>query len=231
MRSASEQAPAVGDRQAAVGDRQAPPAGEVLPKPGLRERKKAKTRAAIRRHALRLFREQGYTATTVEQIAEAAEVSPSTFFRYFPAKEDVVLQDDLDVLMLEAFEAQPRELPPIAAMRAAMRVVFDQLSADDLEQFRESTALSVSVPEVRARAFDEFAKAIQVMAEAIARRAGHDAGDFAARNLAGAIIGVVMSASLTAAAGPAAGPAADPDADILGPIDAALAHLEAGLPL
>jgi transcriptional regulator GlxA family with amidase domain len=55
-------------------------------RPGLRERKKTKTRAAIREHALRLFREQGYEATTVEQIAEAAEVSHSTFFRYFPTK-------------------------------------------------------------------------------------------------------------------------------------------------
>src|SRR5258708_33222461 len=86
---------------------------------GLRERKKAKTRAAIREHALRLFREPGYGATTVEQIAEAAEGSPATFYRYFPTKEDVVLQDDFDVLTMDAFEAPPRTLGPIAAVRAA----------------------------------------------------------------------------------------------------------------
>ena len=90
----------------------------------LRERKKARTRAAIREHALRLFREQGYQATTVEQIAAAAEVSPSTFFRYFPTKEDVVLQDDMDIRMIDALEQQPPELGPVAAVRAAVRQVF-----------------------------------------------------------------------------------------------------------
>jgi len=74
---------------------------------GLRERKKARTRASLREHALRLFGEQGYHATTVEQIAAAAEVSPSTFFRYFPTKEDLVLQDDMDTRMVEALERQP----------------------------------------------------------------------------------------------------------------------------
>ena len=82
-------------------------------RPGLRERKKARTRAAIREHALRLFREQGYDATTVEQIAEAAEVSPSTFFRYFPTKEDVVLQDDMELLWIDALRAQPAGLSTI----------------------------------------------------------------------------------------------------------------------
>src|SRR5690348_5485874 len=93
---------------------------EIQPAPGLRERKKAKTRAAIQRHALRLFREQGYEATTVNQIAEAAEISPSTFFRYFPTKEDVVLYDAVDPVAFAAFEAQPRELSPIEALRRTL---------------------------------------------------------------------------------------------------------------
>src|SRR4029077_18020468 len=105
---------------------------------GLRERKKARTRASIREQALRLFREQGYHATTVEQIAAAAEVSPSTFFRYFPTKEDVVLQDDMDTRLLDAFARQPPELGPVAAVRAAMREAWASFTPAEWEQIRES---------------------------------------------------------------------------------------------
>lgn len=66
------------------------------PRPGLRERNKARTRAAIRTAAMELFEKQGYAATTVTQIADTAEVSHTTFFRYFQSKEQVVLSDDLD---------------------------------------------------------------------------------------------------------------------------------------
>src|SRR5262249_58737408 len=90
------------------------------PPMGLRERKKARTRAAIRTEAMRLFRERGYAATTVEQIAAAADISPATFFRYYPTKEDVVLQDDLDLLLPEAVDAPPPSLSPVAADRAAL---------------------------------------------------------------------------------------------------------------
>src|ERR1700735_778309 len=97
---------------------------------GLRERKKARTRATIRAEALRLFREQGYHATTVEQIAAAAEVSPSTFFRYSPTKEDVVLQDDMEPLLAEAIEHQPPELGVVAAVRASLRTVISNLDKE-----------------------------------------------------------------------------------------------------
>ena len=196
-------------------------------RPGLRERKKARTRAAIREHALRLFREQGYDATTVDQIAEAAEVSPSTFFRYFPTKEDVVLQDELDVLAIAAFDAQPPELSPVAAFRAAARDAFASLGPEELARLQETAELTLTVPELRARAMDEFGRTITVIAEAAARRSGREPSDFAVRNVAGAIVGVIMAATMPWEDWAAEGAGTD----MLSRIDAALAHLEAGLPL
>jgi len=191
--------------------------------PGLRERKKAKTRAALQRHALQLFREQGYEATTVEQIAEAAEVSPSTFFRYFRTKEDVALYDDLDPLFIAAFEAQPAELSPVQAMRRAWRQVFTSVPTVETEQQWERGRLILSVPELRMRMLDQVAEAVQLFAELVARRVGRRADEFAVRTYAGAMIGAVLSAILTGMD--------DPQADFMELVDASLAYLEAGLPL
>ena len=194
---------------------------------GLRERKKARTRASLREHALRLFREKGYQNTTVEQIAAAAEVSPSTFFRYFPTKEDLVLQDDMDVRMIEALEQQPPDLGPVAAVRAASRQMFDSYTAADMDILHETIRLTLTVPEIRARAMDEFARTITVVAEAMAKRAGRSPDDLAVRTAAGAIIGVIMSITL-----PWEGWSEERSLeDMFGRIDEGLALLEAGLPL
>ena len=195
---------------------------------GLRERKKARTRASIREHALRLFREQTYQGTTVEQIAAAAEVSPSTFFRYFPTKEDVVLQDDMDTRMIEALERQPADLGPLSAVRAATREMFTSYTQADLDLLGETTALTMTVPEVRARAMDEFARTIAVTGEALAKRTGRPTDDLAVRTIAGAIIGVIMSITM-----PWEGWSNDRRTleDTFERIDQALALLEVGLPL
>ena len=203
-----------------------PGAGQDRPD-GLRERKKARTRAAIREHALRLFREQGYQRTTVEQIAAAAEVSPSTFFRYFPTKEDLVLQDDMDTRMIEAFERQPAGLGAIAAVRGAIWEMLASYNEADLDVIRETTTLTMTVPEVRARAVDEFGRTIAVISEALAKRAGRPADDLAVRTVAGAIIGVIMSITM-----PWEGWSSDRQiVDMFARIDQALALLEDGLPL
>ena len=190
---------------------------------GLRERKKARTLTAIQTEALRLFREHGYEATTIEQIAEAAEVSPSTFYRYFPAKEDVLLYDAYDAPLIEAFRAQPAELNPIQATRNAIRVVFSELSAEQLEHERERERLMLSNPDLRARMLELLAGAVQMIAEMVAERVGRRPDELAVRTFAGALIGVGMSTMLAVAD--------DPKADYFERFDAGLAQLEAGLTL
>jgi AcrR family transcriptional regulator len=190
---------------------------------GLRERNKARTRAEIQQHALRLFREQGYAATTVDQIAASAEVSPSTFFRYFPTKEDVVLDDEYDPQIVAAFHAQPAELTPIQAVRGAMREVYAALAPEMWEQERERHMLVQQVPELRARSMDALAGGIQLLAVAVAQRVGRRPDDFAVRAFAGAVVGVAFAAMFAAAE--------DPSADYLELLDRAMGQLEAGLPL
>ena len=160
---------------------------------GLRERKKIRTRAAIRDAALRLFSAQGYAATTVEQIAEAAEVSPSTFFRYFPTKEDVVVTDDYDPLILAAIRAQPAGTPVVDAVLLGMRQVFEGLSEAEWDSERRRQALFRSVPELRTRQMQTTVAAVDMLAEVIAERLGVPADDPGARALTGALVGVAMT--------------------------------------
>lgn len=185
---------------------------------GLRERKKARTRAALREHGLRLFREQGYAATTIEQIAEAAEVSPSTFFRYFPSKEELVLVDDTDPLLLAALAEQPIEKSPISAVRAAIEAVLSKMSDEEWKREQERHELMLAVPELRAAAMDEFRRNVDLLTEVVASRLGRSADDFEVRVFAGAVIGAALSVFER--------PAADFRTTLK-----ALDFLEAGLPL
>src|SRR5215213_11769732 len=92
---------------------------------GLRERKKARTREALQEAALERFARRGFDATTVEEIAAACEVSPRTFFRYFPTKEDVLFGDsgERSAALVETLAAEPPDLTPLAAIHAAMRTL------------------------------------------------------------------------------------------------------------
>ncbi|WP_250037886.1 TetR family transcriptional regulator [Paractinoplanes maris] len=160
---------------------------------GLRERKKARTRVAIRDAAMRLFTEQGFAPTTVEQIAEAADVSPSTFFRYFPTKEDVVLIDDYDPLIAAAIRAQPASTPVIEAVLAGMREVFERLTEDEWASERQRQELFRTVPDLRARQMQQTVAAVDILAGVIAERLGVPSGDEGARALTGALVGVFLT--------------------------------------
>lgn len=169
------------------------PNGEP-PKPGLRERKKAKTRALIQAEALRLFREQGYDETSIEQIAEAAEVSPSTVFRYFTTKADLVSYDDLDERMVEAFQALPPDISAIQAIRSMFNEAFGSVGGADLEVQQERAVLVLTVPELRASMLDELVRTIREMAGLLAERSGRSRDDDEVMALSGAVLGIAMAA-------------------------------------
>jgi AcrR family transcriptional regulator len=189
---------------------------------GLRERKKAKTRAAIREHAMRLFRDQGYAETTVDQIADAAEVSPSTFFRYFPTKEDVVIGDDFDGMLADALRDQPLELSPIQAVRAALKTVFADMPEEARQRDRERHELIEAVPELRVAVLDEYSRSLRLLAGLVAERLGRDENDLRVRVFAGAMVGVALATL---------GVAAQRSCEVSDLLDEALGLLEAGLPL
>ncbi|QKW40275.1 TetR family transcriptional regulator [Actinomadura sp. NAK00032] len=160
----------------------------------LRERKKLRTRRAIQDHALRLFAAQGYDETTVEQIAAAAEISPSTFFRYFPTKEDVVITDEYDPIMAEAIREQPAELPPIDALRAMLREILPQLFETDLDALKTRLRITAEVPALRGRTFEGMRATFTVLSEAFAERTGRAPDDPDVEAFSWAVLGVLQAA-------------------------------------
>lgn len=126
--------------------------GEI---PGLRERKKLRTRHALIAGALRLFLEKGYEQTTVSEIAMAADVSTRTFFSYFASKEEVVLcnaRESLDHILRTFAERRPGESPADLLSRA-VEMIFDVLADTERGwEIAEVNRLIMTVPSLRAQA-------------------------------------------------------------------------------
>jgi AcrR family transcriptional regulator len=166
----------------------------VSTSPGLRERKKARTRATIQREALRLFQRDGYHATSVEAIAAAAEVSPSTFFRYFKTKEDVVLEDEYDPMLAAIIVGAPAELSPLAAIRYAVVTGLGRLPVEEYANLLTRVRLIAAVPALRTRMYDNINAQVDIMAVPLAGRLGVSPDDFGVRVLCGAVVGAMLPA-------------------------------------
>ena len=147
---------------------------------GLRERKKQKTRESIQREAMRLIGKQGYDRTTIEQIAAAVEISPSTFFNYFPTKEDVVLYDAYDPVLASLLLERPAGEPLSVSLRLVLEAMADVFERDR-EIILARGKLWLEVPALRARIWEELEKAQVLMSWLIAQRSGRAADDFETR--------------------------------------------------
>lgn len=160
---------------------------------GLRDRKKMRTRETIRSEAIRLIERNGYANTTIEQIADAADVSPSTFFRYFPNKESVLMADELDRVTITALEQQPADLSTLQAFRRAVEATMLTLSESDWSFERKRLRLVFSVPELKSAQLDEYQRTVVGLADAECRRTGRPVGDLKTLIYFGAIAGGLLA--------------------------------------
>ena len=198
----------------------------------LRERKKLATRLGIRRAALDLIAERGFSRVTVEDIAAAADVSPRTFFNYFPSKEAVLFGGG--PARAEELRARLVQDLPDASALAALRVVLAEyarnvaselgaLGGDPTRWVRQMKA-ALADPQLRAAQAAHMAQIEAGIVAGLAERLGTDPSrDAYPLLLAGAATGVLRATmSFWAASGGAVA------LDQL--IDAALAALADGFP-
>ena len=93
-------------------------------------------------------------------------MSPSTFFRYFPSKEMVLMANDLDHVTIEALGQQPADMPSSQAFRRALEITMATLSEDEWRFERARLRMVLSIPELKAAQFDEYRRTVAALAEA-----------------------------------------------------------------
>jgi AcrR family transcriptional regulator len=161
---------------------------------GLRELKKEQTRGAIADAAFRLFAERGFQATTVADIAEAAQIATRTFFAYFPSKEDVVFFDFDE--RFAALSARLLGRDPAEDTFAALRAWIEDAAAagdlgDDCEHVRDQLLEANETLVARERHL--MARFEALIADCVADDLGVQRGDLKARLVAAATIAALMS--------------------------------------
>jgi AcrR family transcriptional regulator len=151
-----------------------------------------RTRERLQTEALRLFSERGFDAVTVEEVARAAGVSHMTFFRHFPTKESVVLDDPYDPILGEAVKHQDPGLPALERVR---RGILDAWREDTDEPGDEMTRtrieLAVSHPSLRARVWENNRRTEEIL---IASLTETGTPRFEAAIAAGAVLGALTAA-------------------------------------
>ncbi|MFG3708972.1 TetR family transcriptional regulator [Micromonospora sp. NPDC047670] len=194
------------------------------PVPGRRDRRKRRTRAALTEAALRLVAERGLAQVTVEEISEAAEVSPRTFFNYFACKDDALVGDHSgDAARLVArLAAVPPEVPVLTALRTALDELIDEVRTER-ELWRLRLEVVTRNPALLPRLVAGNAEAERAIVEVVAARVGVDPGH-GYPALVAAVAGAAWRTAMTRWATQPDGP------ELADLTDEAFAALAAGLP-
>lgn len=161
--------------------------------PSLRKRKRLAAMQRVQQQAVRLFLERGFDAVTVEQVAEVAEVSPVSVYRWFGAKEGLVLWDDYDPGLLAGVAERLPDMGPLDAVRGAVIAELARIYDADHGLVLARTRLLYREPALLAAAARN-ARAMQAALAAEFARAGRGDSDFARDVLAAAAVSVLTAA-------------------------------------
>jgi AcrR family transcriptional regulator len=152
-----------------------PENSDTAPALGRRERKRLETRNGLAAIALELFAERGFDGVTVNDIADRADVDPSTFFRHFGSKEAVIFSEfgDWTGRLGDAVRSQPADLPLLETLRVSVKELAAMLMVN-VDNERRRAELIESSPSVRAQGLAVREALIDEVTLAIAERMGVD---------------------------------------------------------
>jgi AcrR family transcriptional regulator len=171
------------------------------PARGLRDRKKERTRHELMAAAVRLFAERGFEATTVDDIAAAADVSPRTFFRYFPSKVDALFADieERQARMQRALAERPEGEPFLETVRRVVLEFAGEFFADP-DLFATRVRLMLEHPTLLAHGLERMARLEEQIAAAVAQALRAPETDIRPRLVGAVAIAAVRATSATWAA-------------------------------
>jgi mycofactocin system transcriptional regulator len=157
-------------------------------------RRPATSAAELERHALLIFEERGFDATTVDDIAAAAGIGRRTFFRYYASKNDVAWGDfDAHLeTMRAALAATPRDVPVLAALHRAI-LDFNTYPDAEADWHRRRMTLILRTPALQAHSTLRYTRWRDVVAEFVAARTGRDVRALEPQVAASALLGVAVA--------------------------------------
>ncbi len=154
------------------------------PKPGLGERKRRSAMRRVQEAGLGLFEARGFENVTVEEIAEAAEVSASSIYRYFGTKEMVVLYDDLDARFFAAMEVGADPASPVESARRLVTELMMEYFIGEEALAKRKLSLAFGEPALQSALLAMMSEYAEMAAEGLARAAGRAPDDLQIRVVA-----------------------------------------------
>ena len=157
--------------------------------PGLRARKRLSAMLRIQSVALDLFEERGFDAVTVEEVAEDSEVSPSSVYRYFGTKEQLVLWDELDRDLIELLREAVADEVPLDGVRRVVTAAIAGLTPQGERRLARRMRLVMATPSVEQASVAQSYTLAEQLGEVLAERLGRPAIDLEVQVFSHALVG------------------------------------------